>query len=93
MPVEAGVEAQDSANRMLFHNREMQCPASRKPSRSEDDGFCALRRNQVDRQHLINDSQNGVECRLDAVAAVDRDLAAQDFLKDFCVGNEPNALA
>jgi hypothetical protein len=93
MSVEAGVEAQDSANGVLFHNREMQCVASRTPSRSEDDTFCALRGNQVDLQYLINDSQDGVGCRLDGVAAVDRDLAMQDLLKDFCVGNEPNALA
>jgi hypothetical protein len=69
MSVESGVEAQDSANGMLFHNREMQGVASRKPRRSEDDSFCALRGNQVDRQYLIDDSQDGVECRLDGVAA------------------------
>jgi hypothetical protein len=75
MSVEAGVETQASTNRMLFHNREMQWLASRKPSRSEDDRLCAFRSSQVDRQHLINDSQNGVECRLDGIATVDRDMA------------------
>ena len=92
MSVEASVEAQDTANRMLLHNCKVQCVASRKPSRSEDDRFCTLRGDQVDRQYLVNDSQYGVECRLDSVATVDRNITMQDLVKDFCVRNEPNAL-
>ena len=46
----------------------------------------------VDRQHLVHDRHDRIECRLDGRAAVDGNIAVQDLLEHFRVRDEPDAL-
>ena len=93
MSVESGVKAQNLVNRVLLHHGKMQGISSREPARAQYDLFRALGRGQIDRHHLIDDSEQGVECRLNGITAIDGDVAVKYFLQDFRVRDETYALA
>jgi hypothetical protein len=78
---------------MLFHDGYVQGVACRHLWASHEDIFRAICRRCIYSQHLIDNSQQGVESRLDRVAAIYRDVAMQDFLKHLGVGNQALAIA
>ena len=78
---------------MLFHDGYVQGVARRHLRASHEDIFRAICRGCVYRQYLIDNSKQGVESRLDRVAAIYRDVAMQDFLKHLGVGNQALAIA
>jgi hypothetical protein len=55
--------------------------------------FRALCDGPINSQHLIRDADQSVERGLDCVAAVDSDVAVQDFLENLGVRNQALALA
>ena len=47
----------------------------------------------VNGQDLINDAQQNIEGRLDGVAAIDGNIAVQDFLEHLSIGDQPLAVS
>ena len=60
---------------------------------TKDDPLGTLKDGVVDREYLIDDAKQRIECWLDSVAAVDGNIAMQYFLEHFCVGNQTLAVA
>jgi hypothetical protein len=60
---------------------------------SQDDLFGTLYNAAINRQHLINNAEQGVERWLDGVAAVDGDVAVKNLLEDFGISHETLAFA
>ncbi len=77
---------------MLFHNCNMDRVTRRQPLVSEDNRFRAFHRTDIDRQHLVDDPAQSIECQLNGIAPVDRNIAVQDFLKHFSICNQALAL-
>src|SRR6266403_1678338 len=55
--------------------------------------LCALRSCLINGKDLIDDIEQGIECGLDRIPAVDGDIAAQNLLKHLCVGHQPLTIA
>ena len=55
--------------------------------------FGFLRRAQIHGKDFIDNSQQGIEGRLDGVAPIDRGVSMQNFLKHFGIGHEALAVA
>jgi hypothetical protein len=60
---------------------------------SKDDLLRALCCHAINREHLIDDSEQSIEGRLDRIATVDSDVAVQDLLKHIRIGDETLAFA
>ncbi len=43
----------------------------------------------IHRKYFIDDSQQGIECRLNRIRALNRHIAVKDFLQHFRVGHQP----
>ena len=67
--------------------------ASRKLAVPDDNLLRALSHASIDGKYLVGDSQQSVKSRLNSIAAINRDVAMQDFLKNLGVANKPLALA
>jgi hypothetical protein len=91
--IESGVETQDSRDSMLGHDGEMNSVAGREPLITENNLFGALDRFSVDWENIINDVRQRVEGELDIVVTSDRRVTVKNFLKNFCVCNQPLPLA
>lgn len=78
---------------MLDHDGEMDSIAGRGSAVTENDLFGALNRFSVDWENIIDDVRQRVEGKLDIVVTPDRRVAVKNFLKNFCVCNQPLSLA
>jgi len=78
---------------MMFHDGSMNRVARRQLPMPQHNLFRTLDHSPINRQHLIDDAKQRVECWLDGIAAVDRDVAVQNFLQHFGIGNQALALA
>ncbi len=78
---------------MPFHNGEMHGIACGEMPTSENNFFRTLNMCALYSQHLIRQSQQGVECGLNRVAAIDGSIAMENFLQHFGVSNQALALA
>src|SRR5260221_5627066 len=87
-PVKTRIEAQDSFDSMLLHDRQMQCIASGHLSAPHHNLFRALGCGPADGEHFIGDAEYSVECGLDGIAPVYRHIAVQDLLQDFGIRNQ-----
>jgi hypothetical protein len=65
---------------MVFHNGDMRCISRRRLTIPQGNLLRTLCDGPINSQHLIHDADQSVETGLDCVAAVDGDLAVQDFL-------------
>ena len=86
--VKSSVETQDLSDPILFHNGEMYSVTSRQLPISKNNLFCTFHCDTVHTQHFIDDSKQGIESRLDCVAAIYRHIAVQDLLQRFGIGHE-----
>jgi len=86
--VEASIEAQDALDALLLHDGDVQRVSSRQTAMTHHDVLGSLGGGAVDRQHLVDDVQERIECRLNRIAPIDRDIAVQDLLQNFCVRYE-----
>jgi|SRR5205823_14602801 len=86
------IKAQDPVNAMLFHNGQMNGIASGEPGMTQDNFLGALGRGPINRKYFVRDSKQRVEPRLDGVATMDRDVAADDLLKYFGIRDQALAL-
>jgi hypothetical protein len=91
--VKPRVKAQDLLDAMLFHNGEVYGIAGGKMTVSLHNLLGPLHRCPIVRQHLINDAEQRIECRLDGVGPVDSGIAVQDFLQHLGIRYQPLALA
>ena len=78
---------------MLFHHREMHRIAHGEMLVAKYNLFGALDNRPVHRKDFVDCIQKRVEGWLDVVAAIDGDIAMQDFLQHFGVGDQALALA
>jgi hypothetical protein len=72
---------------MLFHDREVYGVTSRQAAISQDNFLRTLGYDLIDSQHLIYDAQQSVECGLDGIAAINRNVSMKDLLQHFGIGN------
>ena len=78
---------------MVFHDGEMHGIARRKLPIPQHDLFRTLGDGPIHSQHLVHNAEQSVEGRLDCVAAVNSDVAVQDFLENLGVRNQALSLA
>lgn len=57
---------------MLFHHGEMHGVSRGEAPITKDNRLGALDNGTVDRQHLVDDAEQGIKRRLNRIAAVDR---------------------
>jgi hypothetical protein len=86
--VESRIEAHDPPDPMRVHDRQVQRVAGRQANGSEHNGLGSLDDCAINRKDLIDDTEQGVERRLDRVTAVDGDVAMQNLLEDLRVRHE-----
>jgi hypothetical protein len=78
---------------MMFHDSEMDGVTSRKLPVPENNLFRALGNSPINCQHLIDNSEEGIECWLDGIATVNCNISMQDLLKHFGICNQALAVA
>jgi len=71
----------------------MHCVARRETSATKDNLLGALDDGAVDSQHLIDNAEQGIKCRLNCIAAVDSHIPVQDLLQHCCIRDESLAVA
>jgi hypothetical protein len=86
--VKSRVETHDLADSILFHYRQVYSVASRQLPISQNNLFRTFHRPTVHTQHLIDNSEQGIESGLDCVATINRNIAVQDLLQHFGVGHQ-----
>ena len=72
---------------MLFHDGQMDSITRRQPTMSQDYLLGSLGGGPRNVKHLIDDTEQSVERRLDGVPAVDGDVPMQDLLQDLGVSD------
>src|SRR5579859_2184399 len=87
-PVKPRIKGEYPLDSVFFHDGEMHCVTRRQFSMAEDNLLCPLRSPQINREHLVDNSQDGIESRLDRVATINDYVAMQDLLKDFHIRDE-----
>jgi len=78
---------------MVFHDGKVQRIACRYLSVSHNNFLRSSCRGCINRQHLVGNSEQSVECRLNCFPTIYRDIAVQDFLEHFSVGNKTMTVA
>jgi hypothetical protein len=78
---------------MLFHDGYVQSVAGGHLWTSHEDVLGPICRGGINGLYLIDNSKQGIECGLDCVATVDRDVTVQDFLEHLGVCNQAFAIA
>jgi hypothetical protein len=73
---------------MTLHHRQMKRIPRGQARITQHDSLCPFEVGQLNREDLIDDSQECIEGRLDRVAAVDGDVPVKDLLERFDVRNE-----
>src|SRR5713226_8920701 len=74
-PVKPGIKGQDALDSMMFHDGEMHGVARRKLAVPKDNLLGTLGNAPINRQHLIDNSEERIKRWLDCVAAVDCNVA------------------
>src|SRR6266481_6313388 len=69
------IKAQDSLDSMVFHDGQMHGITRRHLSMSHDNFLCALCCGKINGQHLVGNTEQSVERRLDGVPPTDSDVA------------------
>jgi len=77
---------------MMFHDGEMDGVASGKLPVPKDNLLGTLGNAPINRQHLIDNTEERIKRWLDSIAAVDCNVAMQDLLKHFGVRNQALAV-
>ena len=73
---------------MLFRDGQMYGIAGRELPMSQDNLLGPLCRSAINRQHLVDDAEQGVECRLDGVSPINGDIAVHNLLQHLGIGDE-----
>ncbi len=91
-PLKPGVEAEDPADALLLHHRDVDGISGRQTPASQQDRFGALDTRRIDWEHLVDDPENGVERWLDSVLAIDGHVSVQDLMEDLGVSDQSLAI-
>ena len=75
----------------MLHDGDVNGVAGGQSAASENNLFRALGHRPVNREYLIDNSEQGVEGRLNGVAAIDGHISMEDLLKNLGIGNQPPA--
>jgi len=78
---------------MVFHDGQMHSITRRHLSMSHDNFLCALYCGQINGQHLVGNTEQSVERRLDGVPTIDSDVAVQYLLQDPRIRNQALSIA
>src|SRR6267143_45959 len=87
------IKAQDSLDSMVFHDGQMHSITRRHFLMPHDNFLCALGCGQINGQHLVGNTEQGVERRLDGVPTIDSDVAVQYLLQDLGIRNQALSIA
>jgi hypothetical protein len=85
------IEAQNSIYTLLLHDGKMDRIPRRKLWITQQNLLPTLHSGQINRENLLDDSQQGVKRWLNEVAPLDRCIPVQNFLKNLGVGYQPLA--
>ena len=77
---------------LAFHDCDVKGIAGRQPAIPEDDRLGAIDSAEIDREHVVDNTEEGIERRLDGIATVDRHVAMQKFLEHFRVCHQSLAI-
>ena len=77
---------------LAFHDCDVKGIAGRQPAIPEDDRLGAIDSAEIDREHLVDNTEEGIERRLDGIAAVNRHVPMQNFLEHFRVCHQSLAI-
>ena len=77
---------------LAFHDRHMEGIARRQPPIPENDRLGAIDGGEIDREHLVDNTEEGIERRLDGIAAIDRHVPMKNFLDHFRVCHQSLAI-
>ena len=90
--VESVVEAEDAADAVTFHHGDMDRITSRQLLTAQHDRLGTLDGLEVDRQDVIDHTENRIERRLDRGTSIDRDIPVKDFLEHLGIRHKTLAL-
>jgi hypothetical protein len=76
---------------LAFHDLDVEGIACRQPPIPEDHRFRTIDGTEIDREDLVDNTREGIERRLDGIAALDRHVPVQNFLEHFRVCHQPLA--
>ena len=86
--IEPPIKRKDAFDLVLLHDGKVDC-VTRRDARMAHHNILRAECGQVpDREHLIDNSEQSIKCRLDSIAAADGYVAMQDFLEHFGIGNK-----
>jgi hypothetical protein len=77
---------------LAFHDCDVKGIARRQPAIPEDDRLGAIDGTEIDGEYLVDNTEEGIERRLDGITAVDRHVPMQDFLEHFRVRHQSLAI-
>ena len=86
--VEVCVEAHDPAHTVPFKDSDVQRITGGERHRAEEHVLREVDVRRVDRIHLVDDAEEGVEGRLDRIETSDGCVAVEDFLEHLDVGDQ-----
>ena len=78
---------------MVFHDGQMHSITRRHMSMTHENFLCALCCGQINGQHLVGNTEQSVERRLDGVPTIDSDVAVQYLLQDLGIRNQALSIA
>jgi len=89
---EPAIEGQDVMHALAFQDCDVKGIAGRQAAMPEHDRLGAIDGAEIDREDLVDNTQEGIERRLDGIAAVDRHVPMQNFLEHFRVRHQSLAI-
>ena len=78
---------------MVFHDGQTHSITRRHMSMTHDNFLCALCCGQINGQHLVGNTEQSVERRLDGVPTIDSDVAVQHLFEDLGIRNQALSIA
>ncbi len=86
--VECRVECHDQLDAISRHHCSMQGIAGRQARNSQDELSSTLDIREPDRNHLVDDTKQDIERRLNRVTSTDRNISVEDLLQHLGAGDQ-----
>src|SRR6266581_9224816 len=86
--IECRVECHDQLDAISRHHRSMQGIAGRQARNPQDELPSTLDIREPDRNHLVDDTKQDIERRLNRVTSADRNISVEDLLQHLGAGDQ-----
>jgi hypothetical protein len=91
--IESSIEAQDSLGTVDLHHGNVDRISRRQPFLTQHDVLGSFHCRLIDPKYFIDNSQQGIKCRLNCIRTLDRNITVKDFLQHFRVGHQALVVA